>query len=128
MKKPIITVIGLIACVALCAVVWQSSAEVEELSAEPVKAAVSAEIAARSDETPHIFISADVHTHVTKTVEESKPQITEVTAEEKTEIAPTAATTSQAESKPKLTSNEPKPGDRTVIDDEPHVSWIPAIS
>ena len=59
MKKQIIAGIGIIACVALCAVVWPRSAKVEALPAEQEKAAVSAEIEARSEDTPSIFISAD---------------------------------------------------------------------
>lgn len=62
MKKQIIAGIVIIACVALCAAVWPRSAEVGDLPAEPVKPAVSAEIEARSEKTPHIFISADMHT------------------------------------------------------------------
>ncbi len=42
MRKQIFTVIGIIACVGLCANLWQLSAEVEELPAEPIKNAVSA--------------------------------------------------------------------------------------
>jgi len=60
MKKQAIAGIAVIACVALCAVVWQGSAEVEELPVEPIKNAVSAEIEPRSEKTPHIFISEDM--------------------------------------------------------------------
>lgn len=126
MKKQIIAGIAVIACVALCAAVLPRSAEVEEFPAEPVKATVSAEIEARSEETPHIFISEDKPTPKAEDVTEGEPQITEVTAEEKTETAPPTATTSQAGSKPTPTSTEPKSGDRTVIDGKPHV-WIPGF-
>lgn len=105
---------------------WPRVAGVEGLPAEPLKAAVSTEIEARSEETTHIFISEDMTAPETKAVAESEPQITEVTAEEKTETALPAATTSQAESKSAPASVEPKPGERTVIDGEPHV-WIPGF-
>lgn len=132
MKKPIIVGISIIACVALCAVVWQGSAKVENLPVKPLKAAVRAEIEARSEETPHIFISDNMAAPETKNVAEIEPQITEVTAEEKTETpapVPTAAPAvpkPQAVSKSAPASTEAKPGDRTVIDGEPHV-WIPGF-
>ncbi len=55
MKKQITFGISIIACVALCAAVWPRSVEVGDLPADLIKAAVSAEIEARSEETPHIF-------------------------------------------------------------------------
>lgn len=58
MKKLIPAGIAVIACVALCAAVWQRNAEVGDLPAEPVKAAVSAEIEVKSEETSQILISA----------------------------------------------------------------------
>lgn len=112
--------IAIIACVALCAAVWPWSAEVEDLPAEPVKTAVSAEIEARSEETPHIIISDDMHTPTSEDVAESEPQITEITAVEKTEPAPKPV------SKSTPASAEPKPGDRTVIDGKPHI-WLPGF-
>lgn len=84
MKKPIIAGIAVIACVALCAAVLPRSAEVEELPAEPLKAAVSTEIEARSEETPHVFISANVPTPVTEVVTESNFPETEIIAEKET--------------------------------------------
>ena len=126
MKKLIIAGIAVIACVALCAAVWPRSAEVGVLPAEPVKIAVSAEIEARSEQTSHIFISAVTPASEVELVSEGALKETEVTAEEKTETTPPAATTFQAESKPETTSNEPKLGDRTVINGEPHI-WIPGF-
>lgn len=59
-------------------------------------------------------------------VTESEPQITEITAEEKTETAPPTTPKSHTISKPAPASTEPKQGDRTVIHVEPHV-WIPGL-
>ncbi len=59
MKKQIITVITVIACVALCVAVWPRSAGVEELPAEPIINAVSAKIEARLEE-PRIFLSLPI--------------------------------------------------------------------
>lgn len=126
MKKQITTGIAVIACVALCAALWPRSAEVGDLPAETVKAAASAEIEARSEETSHISIYEDIPAPQVETVAESEPQITEVTAEEKTETVPPTAPTSHPVSKPAPASAEPKPGDRTVIDGESHV-WIPGF-
>lgn len=141
MKKQITAGIGIIACVALCAAVWQVSVEMEELPAEPIQNAVSAEIEARSEETPHIFISEDVPEPETEVIAEnepevtaeivleSEPKVTEVTAEEKTEKEepmPTASSKTQAVSKSAPASAEPKSGDRTVIDGKPHI-WIPGF-
>lgn len=129
MKKQIIVVIGIIACVALCAAVWPRNAEVEELLAEPVKTAVNAEIEARSEKTPNIFIFKVNPAPEVESISESEPLITEITTEKETEKpapTPAAAQTSQAGSKPAPVSTEPKPSDRTVIDGEPHV-WIPGF-
>jgi hypothetical protein len=128
MKKQIIAVIS-IACVALCAAVWPRSAKVEELPAEPIKTAVSAEIEARSEKKPYIFISKVIAEPESEPVTESEPQITKVTTEKETKKpapTPTAASKPQAVSKPAPATAEPKPGDRTVIDGEPHV-WIPGF-
>jgi hypothetical protein len=46
MKRQITTGMAIIACVALCAVVWLRSAEVEDFPAEPINAAVNAEFGA----------------------------------------------------------------------------------
>ena len=59
MKKQIVAGITVIACVALCAAVWPRSAEVGNLPAEPIKAAVTAEIEARVEEKPQITPSDD---------------------------------------------------------------------
>ena len=141
MRNQIIAGIGIIACVALCAAVLPRSAEVEDLPAEPIKNAVSAEMEARSEETPHIFISEDVPEPVAEVIAEDEPEVaaeavaesglkeTIITAEEKTEKAepmPTAAQKPQAASKSASASTEPKSGDRTVIDGKPHI-WIPGF-
>lgn len=84
--KKITAGIAIIARVALCAAVWPQSTEVEDLPTEPVKTAVPAEIEARTEETPHILISADMPIPITEAVAESEPPITEITAKEKTEI------------------------------------------
>lgn len=73
MKKQIIAGIGIVACVALCAAVWPRSAEVGDLPAEQVKAAVTAEIEAQSEEMPQILLSADTHAPEAETVAESEP-------------------------------------------------------
>ena len=114
MKKQIIVGIGIIACVALCAVVWQWNAEVEDLPAEPVKAAVSAEIEVRPEETPHIFISKDVPEPKAEVITEDEPGVTGVTPEEKTEKpTSTPSLKPQAVSKSAPASTELKSGDRT---------------
>lgn len=124
MKKQIITVIGIIACVALCAAVLPRSNEVGDLPAEPVKTAIAAEIEARLEETSQIFVSVDMPAPVAEAVVESESQINEVTAEKET--APPTAPTSHAVSKSAPASTEPKSGDRTVIDGKPHI-WIPGF-
>lgn len=139
MKKQIIAGIIAITCVALCVAVWPRSAEVEDLPAEPIKNALSAEIEAWSEETTHIFISKDVPEPETEIiakdepevtaepVAESEPQDTEITPEEKIEKPASAGTPKpQVASKSAPVSTEPKPGDRTYIDGEPHV-WIPGF-
>lgn len=138
MRNQIIAGIGIIACVALCATVLPRSAEVEDF-AEPIKNAVSAEMEARSEETPLIFISEDVPKPETEVIAEDEPEdiaeavaesglkVTEVTAEEKTEKpTPTATPKPQAVSKSAPASAEPKSADRTVIDGKPHI-WIPGF-
>ena len=95
MKKRIITVIAIIACAALCAAVWLRSAEGGDLPAEPVKTAVIAEIEARAEETPQIFLSADIPVPEQEAVAESEPQKTDITAEKKYKsLANTANTNS----------------------------------
>lgn len=126
MKKQIIAGIGIIACVALCAAVWPRSVEVEGLPAEPIKATVSAEIEARSAETSHSIISKDVTAPEVEPVAENEPQITEITAEEKTETAPPTAQTSSTISKPAPVSSEPKPGTIAVIDGVKSM-WVPGF-
>ncbi len=105
------------------------------------KTTVSAGIEAQSAEISHIFISEDVPAPEVEVITENGPKITaepiaeseskktEVTAEEKTEKpapTPTEAPKSQTISKSVPASTELKPGDRTVIDGEPHV-WIPGF-
>jgi len=127
MKKQIIAGIGIIACVALCAAVWQRSTKVEELPADPVKNAVSAEIEARSEETPHIFISEVMPVPVAEAVAESEPKKTETTAEKETQKPATMQTAQSV--KPSTTSSEPHMGDVRVVDGEKQVyildfGWI----
>lgn len=119
MKKQIITGIGIIACVALCAVVLPRSGEVEDLPAEPVKAAVSAEIEARSEESPHIFISDDTPAPEATPVVESEPTKILITAEKETEKPVPTQTAQQA--KPSASSSEPHNGDVRVIDGEKQI-------
>jgi hypothetical protein len=123
-KKKTIAGVAFAACVVLCAAVWPWSAEVEDLSAEPVKTAVSAEIEARSEEISQILFSADASALETKAISKNEPQIIEVTTEKET--APPTAPTSYAVSKSAPTSTEPKPGARSVIDGKLHV-WIPGF-
>lgn len=126
MKKQIIAGIAVIACVALCAAVLPRSGEVGDLPVESEKAAVSAEIEARSEEMPQILISADIPAPVAETVTGSKSPKIEVTAEEKTEPALPSVPESNAVPKSISVSTEPKSGDRSVIDGKPHV-WIPGF-
>ncbi len=127
MKKLIIVGLGIIACVALCAAVWPRSAEVRDLPTEPLITAVTAEIEARSEETPsQILLSADVPVPDSETVAESEPKETEITAEEKTEPVAQAEPAPRTASKSAPVSSEPKSGDRTVIDGKPYV-WIPGF-
>mgnify|MGYP000861922626 FL=1 len=118
--KKITAGITVIACVALCSAVWPRIAEVGDLPVGQVKTAVTAKIEARSEEKPHILISADIPTPAARAVTGSEQPITEITAEEKTEPAPKPVSKSAPD------STEPKPGDRTVIDGKPHV-WIPGF-
>jgi len=125
MKKQIIAGIALIACAALCAAVWPQSAEVGDLPAEPVKAAVTAEIEARPEETQHISISDNVPAAETEAVAVSEPPETEITAEkETTKSVPTQ--TSQSITSPSV---EPHNGDVRVVDGEKQIyllgfGWI----
>jgi hypothetical protein len=76
--KKIITSIILIACVALCAAVWQHSAEVGDLPADAVKTTVKAEIEAWPEKAPHIFIRDKVPTPAMDVVTESNSPETEL--------------------------------------------------
>lgn len=126
MKKPIIAVFAAVACVALCAAVWPRSSEVADLPADPEKPVVNAEIAARSKETPHIFISEDTTALETEVVAESNSPKTEITAEKETEkVAPTQ-TTQQVE--PATPSTSPHNGDVRVVNGEKQIYLLlPAI-
>ena len=104
-------------CVPLCGLGALRSGGVPT---EPVKSAVTTEIEARPEETPQILLSADTPAPEAEAVAESDPQVTEITAEEKTE--PTPHTVSK--STPAFAV--PKPGDRAVIDGKPHI-WIPGF-
>jgi hypothetical protein len=126
MKKTIAG-IGIIACVALCAAVWPRSAEVGDLPAEPINAAVPAEIEARPEETPHIYFSADMPTLVAEVIAESEPQKAEITTEKETE-KPAPTQTAQS-AKPNTSPTEPHNGDVRVVDGEKQVyllgfGWI----
>ena len=127
MKKQIIAVIALTACVALCAAVWPRSTEVEESPAEPVKAAVTAEIEAQSNKTPQILLSAVTHAHEAEAVAENEPPVTEITSEKEIE-KPTPSQTAQ-QVKPTASSSEPHNGDVRVVDGEKQIyilgfGWI----
>lgn len=126
MKKPIIAVIGVIACVTLCAAVWPWSTEVEKLPAEPAIHAINAETEVQLEKAQDIFISEVMSAPEAESVTESETQMKEVTTEEKTDTVPPTASKPQTASKHALISVEPKPVDRTVIDGEPHV-WIPGF-
>lgn len=127
MKKHIITGIAIIACVALCAAVWPRNAQVEDLSAEPVKAAVISEIEAESEETPQIVLSADTPSPELEIVAESEPAETNITAEEKTQ-KPEPTQTVQSTKQP-TTSSEPRMGDVRIVNGEKQIyidgfGWI----
>lgn len=127
MDKRIIVGITAIICVALCAAVWPRSSGVEGLPAVTVKAAVSAEIEAQSEETPHIFISADIPAPETVPVAISEPEVKVITAEEKTEKPMPAQTTQTV--KAFSPSSELHNGDVRVIDGERQIyllgfGWI----
>jgi hypothetical protein len=92
-----------------------------------VKTAVNAEIEVRSEETPHIFISADAPAPEAEPVVESEPTKTEITAEKETK-KPAPTQTAQAV-KPTASSSEPRNGDVRVVDGEKQVyllgfGWI----
>lgn len=112
--KKTIAGIGIIACVALCAAVCPRSAEVGDLPAEPINAAVPAEIEARPEGTPHINFSADMPTPVAEVIAESEPQKAEITTEKETE-KPAPTQTAQSV-KPNASPTEPHNGDVRVVD------------
>ena len=126
MKKQIPAGIAVIACIALCAAVLPRSAEVGDLPAEPIKTAVTVEIEARSEETPRILLSDDTLAPEVEAVAEREPLKTGITAEEKTDLAPSAEPTSRAISKSTPASTEPKPGTIAVIDGVKSM-WIPGF-
>lgn len=127
MKKQIIAGITVIACVALCTAVWPRSVEVEELPAVPVKAAVSADIEARSVETPTILFSADNPAHEAEAVAKNELEKAEITEEKETQKPAPTQTAQQV--KPTAASSEPHNGDVRVVDGEKQVyllgfGWI----
>lgn len=126
MKKQIPAGIAVIACIAVCAALLPRSAEVGDLPAEPVKTAVTVEIEARSEETPRILLSDDTLAPEVEAVAEREPLKTGITAEEKTDLAPSAEPTSRAISKSTPASTEPKPGTIAVIDGVKSM-WIPGF-
>lgn len=96
------------------------------LPAEPVKTAVTVEIEARSEETPRILLSDDTLAPEIEAVAEREPLKTGITAEEKTDLVPSAEPTSRAISKSTPASTEPKPGTIAVIDGVKSM-WIPGF-
>lgn len=116
MKKHIITVIAITACVALCAAMWLRNAEAEDLPAEPIKPAVVAEIKARLEKTPEILLSADTHTLEPETVAEYEPERADITTEKETPIPALAQETKVQEVSP--TSAELRMGDVRIINGE----------
>lgn len=127
MKKSIIAVITVIACAALCAAVWPRSAEVGSLPTEPVISAVSAEIEARSEETPDIFATEAMPAPKVESVTENNTPKTEITAEKEVEEPVPAQTTQQV--KPTALSSEPHNGDVRIVDGEKQIyllgfGWI----
>ena len=124
MKKQIITGMVVIACAALCAAVWPRSTGDGKVPAEPVKAAVNAEIEAVPEETQPIFLSDDTYATKPEAVAESEPAGNEgITTEEKTETSPAETTKTEASAKP---SSDPKPGTVSVINGERYM-WIPGF-
>ena len=113
MKKQIVIGIGIAACVTLCASVLPRNAEVGDLPAEPVKAAATAEIEARSEETRQIFLSADTLAHEKDPVAENEPEDIKITAEKETE-KPTPTQTAQ-QVKSTSSSAGPHMGDVRVV-------------
>jgi len=127
MNKHIITGIGIIACVALCAALWPRNAEVGNLPAEPIKTAVSAEIESRSEEMPQILLSADTPVPVVEPVMESEPTETQITAEKETEQP--APTQPAQQVKSTESSSEPHNGDVRDVNGEKQIyllgfGWI----
>lgn len=126
MRKQIITGIATIACVTLCAAMWPRSAEVRNLPAEPVKAAVTAEIEAGLEGTPEIFIFADISAPRSETVAESEPPKTDLTAKEETQKPMPIQAVQSA--KPPL-SSKPRMGDVRIVGGEKQIyidgfGWI----
>lgn len=126
MKKQMPAGIAVIACIALCAAVLPRSVEVGNLPTETVKTAVTVEIEARPEETPRIHLSDDTLAPEVDNVAEREPLKTGVTAEEKTDLAPSAEPTSRAISKSTPASTEPKPGTIAIIDGN-RCMWIPGF-
>ena len=116
MKKKIILVVTIITCVALCTAVWPRSFEVGDLPIEPIKPAVIAEIEARAEEAPQIFLSADIPVPEQEAVAESEPQKTDITAEK--EIQKPAPTQQTQTHKLSPSSSEPHMGDVRVVNSE----------
>jgi len=89
--------------------------------------AVSAEIEARSEDTPPTFISVDMSAPETEAIAESEPKEAEVTAEKETE-KPAPTPTAQPVN-PAASSSEPRNGDVRVVDGERQIyllgfGWI----
>ncbi|MCM1566371.1 MAG: hypothetical protein NC238_10560 [Dehalobacter sp.] len=102
------------------------SAEVEDLPAEPIKTAVTAEIEARPEKIPKFLLSTDNPYPEVEAVAENEPPKTEITSEEKTEPASPAKPTLHAVSISAPATTELKPGTIAVIDDVKSM-WIPGF-
>ncbi len=127
MKKQIIAGIGFVTCVALCAAVWPRSAEVESLPAEQIINATIAEIEARPEETPDIFVSEVMSVPEVESVIESNTPKTEITAEKEAEKPDPEQAAQQV--KPTASSSEPHNGDVRIVDGEKQIyllgfGWI----
>ena len=97
------------------------------LPAEPEKAAITAEIEARSEETPHTFISANIPAPEMESTAESEPEVRRVMTEKETEKQAPPHIAQQV--KPSPPSSEPRNDDVRVIDGESQIyllgfGWI----
>jgi len=131
MKKIITSTSNILAaCVALCSAVWPQGAEYRNVSTEPTKPAVIAEIEAKSEEPQQIILSTKNNTPEPKPVAEIEPLKEVVTTIvekfEPPQPAKPAKPASNSASSPAQPSSDPTPGSKPVIDGKPHV-WIPGF-